>query len=41
MRYPKDRKEQTRKKIIAAAVRAFTKYGVKGIGIADIMKQPD
>ena len=39
MRYPKNRKEQTRKKILAAAVRAFSKHGVKGIGIADIMKQ--
>src|SRR6266403_5330205 len=39
MRYPKDRKEQSRQKIVETAVQAFNQHGVDGIGIADIMKE--
>jgi TetR/AcrR family transcriptional regulator, transcriptional repressor for nem operon len=39
MRYPKDRKEQSRQKIVQTAVQAFNQHGVDGIGIADIMKE--
>ena len=39
MRYPKNRKEQSRQKIVEAAVQAFNEHGVDGIGIADIMKR--
>jgi malate dehydrogenase (oxaloacetate-decarboxylating) len=38
-RYPKNRKEQSRQKIVEAAVQAFNEHGVDGIGIADIMKR--
>jgi TetR/AcrR family transcriptional regulator, transcriptional repressor for nem operon len=39
MRYPKNRKEQSRQKIVETAAQAFNQYGVDGIGIADIMKE--
>src|SRR5689334_22183859 len=39
MRYSKDRKERSRRKIIETAARAFCRSGVDGIGIADIMKE--
>lgn len=36
---PKNRKEQSRQKIVETAAKAFNQHGVDGIGIADIMKQ--
>ena len=39
MRYPKNRKEQSRQKIVETAAKAFNQHGVDGIGLADIMKQ--
>src|ERR1700722_698157 len=39
MRYPKPQKEQSRKKIIQAAARAFNRHGIDGISIADIMEE--
>ena len=39
MRYPKAHKRLSRERIVQAAARAFNRYGLDGIGIADIMEE--
>ena len=39
MRYPKDHKKVSRQKIVRAAVKAFNRCGMDGIGVADIMEE--
>ncbi|HEV2148451.1 MAG TPA: TetR/AcrR family transcriptional regulator [Longimicrobiaceae bacterium] len=38
VRYPKDRKEQTRRRIVEAASRAYREQGVSGVGIGELMQ---
>lgn len=37
MRYPKDHKARTRRKIVETAARAFREQGLDGVGVADLM----
>jgi TetR/AcrR family transcriptional regulator, transcriptional repressor for nem operon len=39
MRYTADHKEQTHRRIVQTAARAFKKHGLQGVGIADLMKK--
>jgi TetR/AcrR family transcriptional repressor of nem operon len=39
MRYPKDHKARTRRRIVETAARAFREQGLEGVGVADLMAQ--
>lgn len=39
MRYSADHKQQTHRRIVQTAARAFKKHGLEGVGIADLMKK--
>src|SRR5271154_731425 len=39
MRYPKDHKARTRRRIVETAARAFRDKGIEGVGVADLMAQ--
>jgi TetR/AcrR family transcriptional repressor of nem operon len=39
MRYSADHKEQTHRRIVQTAARAFKRHGLEGVGIADLMKK--
>src|SRR5271163_4233730 len=39
MRYPKDHKVKTRRRIVETAARAFREHGLEGVGVADLMAQ--
>ncbi len=39
MRYPKDHKARTRKRILETAARAFREKGLDGVGVADLMAE--
>jgi TetR/AcrR family transcriptional repressor of nem operon len=39
MRYPKDHKARTRRRIVETAARAFRENGLEGVGVADLMAQ--
>ena len=39
MRYPKEQKAETRKRILGAAARLFRERGYEGIGVDAIMKE--
>jgi TetR/AcrR family transcriptional repressor of nem operon len=38
VRYPKEHKEQTRRRIVQAAARAYREQGVSGVGIGELMQ---
>jgi TetR/AcrR family transcriptional repressor of nem operon len=39
MRYTAEHKEETHRKIVQTAARAFKRHGLQGVGIADLMKK--
>ena len=39
MRYTAEHKEQTHRRIVWTAARAFKRHGLQGVGIADLMKK--
>jgi TetR/AcrR family transcriptional repressor of nem operon len=39
MRYPKDHKARTRRRIVETAARAFREKGLEGVGLAELMAQ--
>lgn len=39
MRYTAEHKEQTHRRIVTTAARAFKRHGLQGVGIADLMKK--
>jgi TetR/AcrR family transcriptional repressor of nem operon len=39
MRYPKDHKDKTRRRIVETAARAFRAHGLDGVGVADLMAE--